>query len=75
MPVHEMLLESSDKDVRIAAGENIGLMFETANIFLNSDVSLTMHTEEIILIHFIYISLMKKVMIILLSLNMTIWMV
>lgn len=37
--MHEMLLESSDKDVRIAAGENIGLMFETANIFLASDVS------------------------------------
>lgn len=35
--MHEMLLESSDKDVRISAGENIGLMFETANIFLLSD--------------------------------------
>lgn len=38
--MHEMLLESADKDVRIAAGENIGLMFETANIFLGADVSL-----------------------------------
>ncbi|KAG2213015.1 hypothetical protein INT47_011164 [Mucor saturninus] len=37
MPMHEMLLESSDKDVRIAAGENIGLMFESANVFLNAD--------------------------------------
>ena len=37
MPVHEMLLESSDKDIRISAGENIGLMFETANVFLSSD--------------------------------------
>ncbi|KAI8084294.1 interferon-related developmental regulator-domain-containing protein [Gilbertella persicaria] len=37
MPVHEIMLESSDKDVRIAAGENIGLMFETANIFLLAD--------------------------------------
>lgn len=34
--MHEMLLESSDKDVRIAAGENIGLMFESANVFLNA---------------------------------------
>jgi hypothetical protein len=38
MPVHEMLLESPDKDVRIASGENIGLMFETANVFLAADV-------------------------------------
>jgi hypothetical protein len=37
MPVHEMLLESSDKNVRIASGENIGLMFETVNIFLAAD--------------------------------------
>lgn len=37
MPVHEMLLESSDKDIRISAGENVGLMFETANIFLSSE--------------------------------------
>ncbi|KAI8639441.1 interferon-related developmental regulator-domain-containing protein [Parasitella parasitica] len=37
MPMHEILLESSDKDVRISAGENVGLMFETANIFLKSD--------------------------------------
>lgn len=37
MPVHEMLLESADKDIRISAGENVGLMFETANIFLKSD--------------------------------------
>lgn len=35
--MHEMLLESSDKDVRIAAGENIGLMFETVNVFLAKD--------------------------------------
>ncbi|CEP18131.1 hypothetical protein [Parasitella parasitica] len=37
MPMHEILLESSDKDVRISAGENVGLMFETANVFLISD--------------------------------------
>lgn len=37
MPVHEMLLESPDKDIRISAGENVGLMFETANIFLASE--------------------------------------
>ncbi|KAI8984459.1 interferon-related developmental regulator-domain-containing protein [Mycotypha africana] len=37
MPVHELLLESSDKDVRIAAGENVGLIFETVNIFATSD--------------------------------------
>lgn len=37
MSVHEMLLESADKDIRIAAGENIGLMFETVNVFLAAD--------------------------------------
>ncbi|GAN08689.1 interferon-related developmental regulator 2 isoformX2 [Mucor ambiguus] len=30
-------LENPDKDIRISAGENVGLMFETANIFLKSD--------------------------------------
>jgi hypothetical protein len=70
MPVHEMLLESADKNVRIAAGENIGLMFETANIFLASDVSLYFVNTRIT--HSMY-SLMKKVMIILQNLNMIIW--
>ncbi|OBZ91236.1 Interferon-related developmental regulator 1 [Choanephora cucurbitarum] len=37
MPVHEIMLESSDKSIRIASGENIALMFETANIFLADD--------------------------------------
>ncbi|KAI8886298.1 IFRD-domain-containing protein [Backusella circina FSU 941] len=37
MPIHEMLLESNDKDVRIATGENIALMFEAANIFTQDD--------------------------------------
>ncbi|KAI7906533.1 interferon-related developmental regulator-domain-containing protein [Cokeromyces recurvatus] len=37
MPVHEIMLESSDKDNRIASGENIALMFETVNIFLTSN--------------------------------------
>ncbi|KAI8353273.1 interferon-related developmental regulator-domain-containing protein [Choanephora cucurbitarum] len=37
MPVHEIMLESSDKNIRIASGENIALMFETANIFLADD--------------------------------------
>ncbi|KAK9687936.1 hypothetical protein K7432_014581 [Basidiobolus ranarum] len=37
MPVHEMLLENRDKDVRISAGENVGLIFETANNFWSSD--------------------------------------
>jgi hypothetical protein len=37
MPVHEMLLESTDKDTRIASGENIALMFETANVFLAAE--------------------------------------
>ncbi|KAF7723135.1 Interferon- developmental regulator 2 [Apophysomyces ossiformis] len=32
MPLHEMLLESSDKDVRVAAGENIAVMFEIMRI-------------------------------------------
>lgn len=29
MPMHELFLESNDKNVRVAAGENIALMFET----------------------------------------------
>ncbi|KAI7868494.1 interferon-related developmental regulator-domain-containing protein [Spinellus fusiger] len=33
MPVHDMLLESSEKDIRVAAGENIALMFETVRVF------------------------------------------
>lgn len=37
MPAHEMMLESSDKNTRIAAGENIALMFEIVNIFLKSN--------------------------------------
>ncbi|CAO3651329.1 unnamed protein product [Mucor hiemalis] len=37
MPAHEMMLESSDKNIRIAAGENIALMFEIVNIFLKSN--------------------------------------
>ncbi|KAI9480936.1 MAG: interferon-related developmental regulator-domain-containing protein [Benjaminiella poitrasii] len=37
MPVHEIMLESTDKDNRIASGENIALMFETVNIFLAAD--------------------------------------
>lgn len=32
-----MMLESSDKNTRIAAGENIALMFEIVNIFLKSN--------------------------------------
>ncbi|KAG0182078.1 Interferon- developmental regulator 2 [Apophysomyces sp. BC1021] len=32
MPLYEMLLESSDKDVRVAAGENIAVMFEIVRI-------------------------------------------
>lgn len=46
MPMHEMLLESSDKDVRIASGENIGLMFETVNIFLAADPNDEEEEEE-----------------------------
>lgn len=38
MPVHEIMLESSDKNIRIASGENIALIFETAHIFLSEDV-------------------------------------
>jgi hypothetical protein len=37
MPMHEIMLESSDKDVRIATGENIALMFEAANVFTQDD--------------------------------------
>ncbi|KAL0082931.1 interferon-related developmental regulator-domain-containing protein [Phycomyces blakesleeanus] len=39
VPVHEMLLESSEKDVRVAAGENIALMFESVRVY-------TEHIEE-----------------------------
>ncbi|KAI8088593.1 interferon-related developmental regulator-domain-containing protein [Thamnidium elegans] len=46
MPVHEMLLESADKDIRIAAGENIGLMFETVNVFLAADADDEEEEEE-----------------------------
>ncbi|KAI9019403.1 interferon-related developmental regulator-domain-containing protein [Phycomyces nitens] len=39
LPVHEILLESSEKDVRVAAGENIALMFESVRVY-------TQHVEE-----------------------------
>lgn len=32
MPVHELLLDSSDRGVRIAAAQNIGVIFETLRI-------------------------------------------
>lgn len=46
MPVHEMMLESTDKDIRIASGENIALMFETVNIFLAVDDNEEEEEEE-----------------------------
>jgi hypothetical protein len=55
MPVHEMLLESADKNIRIAAGENIGLMFETANIFLAANVSHLPFSSSICLFYFIFL--------------------
>ncbi|ORE08126.1 hypothetical protein BCV72DRAFT_249007 [Rhizopus microsporus var. microsporus] len=33
----EILLESSDKDIRMATGENIALIFETAHVFTATD--------------------------------------
>lgn len=48
MPVHEMMLESTDKDIRIASGENIALMFETVNIFLAVDDDEEEEEEEIV---------------------------
>ncbi|KAI8981000.1 interferon-related developmental regulator-domain-containing protein [Pilobolus umbonatus] len=37
LPIHELLLESADKDIRIASGENIALMFEIVHIFTQQD--------------------------------------
>ncbi|CEG66232.1 hypothetical protein RMATCC62417_02847 [Rhizopus microsporus] len=37
MPMYEILLESSDKDIRMATGENIALIFETAHVFTATD--------------------------------------
>ncbi|KAI8876838.1 hypothetical protein K501DRAFT_231328 [Backusella circina FSU 941] len=37
MPIHEIMLESSDNSVRIASGENIGLIFETIRLFTKDD--------------------------------------
>jgi len=36
LPFHELLLESSNKEIRIAAGENIALMFECVHVFTKS---------------------------------------
>ncbi|KAG1380929.1 hypothetical protein G6F61_003626 [Rhizopus arrhizus] len=46
MPVHEMLLESSDKDIRIAAGENIALIFEIVHIFTSTDENGEEYSED-----------------------------
>jgi hypothetical protein len=37
MPIHEIMLESSDNNVRIASGENIALIFETMRLFTKDD--------------------------------------
>ncbi|KAI9274460.1 interferon-related developmental regulator-domain-containing protein [Phascolomyces articulosus] len=37
MPMHEMLLESGDKDVRTATGENVAVMFEVLRIVTSSN--------------------------------------
>ncbi|KAI8371557.1 interferon-related developmental regulator-domain-containing protein [Radiomyces spectabilis] len=37
MPVHEILLESPDKNVRSAAGENIALIFETLRVMTEDE--------------------------------------
>ena len=43
--MYEILLESSDKDIRMATGENIALIFETAHVFTATDL------ERVILIY------------------------
>ncbi|KAI7856031.1 interferon-related developmental regulator-domain-containing protein [Circinella umbellata] len=37
MPMHELLLESGDKDVRTAAGENVAVIFEILRIIIKSE--------------------------------------
>lgn len=46
MPIFEILLESSDKDTRIATGENIALIFEVVNIFTSTDENGEEFSEE-----------------------------
>ncbi|KAG1352502.1 hypothetical protein G6F62_002662 [Rhizopus arrhizus] len=41
-----MLLESSDKDIRIAAGENIALIFEIVHIFTSTDENGEEYSED-----------------------------
>jgi hypothetical protein len=40
MPAHLDLLESKSKDVRVAAGENVALMYECAHTFKKTSASL-----------------------------------
>lgn len=39
MPAHLDLLESKSKGVRVAAGENVALMYECSHTFKKSSVS------------------------------------
>ena len=37
--MHELLLESGDKDIRTAAGENVAVIFEISRIITKNEVS------------------------------------
>ncbi|KAG0166696.1 hypothetical protein DFQ28_006440 [Apophysomyces sp. BC1034] len=46
MPVHLDLLESTSKDVRVAAGENIALMFESVQMLKRTEIKTEQNADD-----------------------------